>query len=48
MFYMAGNMLNTYKPTNAILAIGGVFGWLAFSRVISPWEATDTGVTLLT
>ena len=49
VFYMAGNMLKTYKPTYAILAIGGgVFGWLAFSRVFSPWEATDTGVTLLT
>ena len=28
MFYMAGNMLKTYKPTNAILAIGGGI-WLA-------------------
>ena len=28
MFYMAGNMLKTYKPTNAILAIGGCI-WLA-------------------
>ena len=27
VFYMAGNMLKTYKPTNAILAIGGI--WLA-------------------
>ena len=27
VFYMAGNMLKTYKPTNAILAIGG--GYLA-------------------
>ena len=46
MFYMAGNMLKTYKPTNAILAIGGVFGWLAFSRVISSWETMGTVVTL--
>ena len=46
VFYMAGNMLKTYKPTNAILAIGGVFGWLAFSRVISSWETTGTVVTL--
>ena len=28
MFYMAGNMLKTYKPANAILAIGGGI-WLA-------------------
>ena len=28
VFYMAGNMLKTYKPTNAILAIGGGI-WLA-------------------
>ena len=30
VFYMAGNMLKTYKPTNAILAIGGYLAGLHF------------------
>ena len=32
MFYMAGNMLKTYKPTNAILAIGGYLAGLHFQE----------------
>ena len=30
VFYMAGNMLKTYKPTYAILAIGGYLAGLHF------------------